>query len=389
MADINIYGRLWNQTTDGEIASAAQVKDSSFSKASEVDTTSSNPSQHDINEYLLDAIGSGGTASADALAQKVDKTTTINGHALNGDVTLSASDLGIDTTLFKVVDSLPTSDIDTTKIYIVASETTGTNNAYTEYVYVNSAWEKVGEYQASVDLSEYVKTQNYVTNSVNSRVQVLKVTNSDTDTDMMDLFSSPNNSYLQLSNGTYTAELTNSNFYYAADDNILVQIGLKDDENDNIEGYISLQNADEDIYTEIEKNKISIVDTENGNSLFLTQKEIYMSSSDTNESTSISPNSITLSDGTGGTGTLTTEKITKLDGIEEGAQANQNAFSSISIDNDESVRAHITTDTLNLYSGDGIKITCSDDGADADLTISCTATADEALTEAEIDAACS
>lgn len=389
MADINIYGRLWNQTTDGEIASAAQVKDSSFSKASEVDTTSSNPSQHDINEYLLDAIGSGGTASADALAQKVDKTTTINGHALNGDVTLSASDLGIDTTLFKVVDSLPTSDIDTTKIYIVASETTGTNNAYTEYVYVNSAWEKVGEYQASVDLSEYVKTQNYVTNSVNSRVQVLKVTNSDTDTDMMDLFSSPNNSYLQLSNGTYTAELTNSNFYYAADDNILVQIGLKDDENDNIEGYISLQNADEDIYTEIEKNKISIVDTENGNSLFLTQKEIYMSSSDTNESTSISPNSITLSDGTGGTGTLTTEKITKLDGIEEGAQANQNAFSYISIDNDESVRAHITTSTLNLYSGDGIKITCSDDGADADLTISCTATADEALTEAEIDAACS
>lgn len=388
MADINIYGRLWNQTTDGEIASAAQVKDSSFSKASEVDTTSSNPSQHDINEYLLDAIGSGGTASADELAQKVDKTTTINGHALDGDVTLSASDLGIDTTLFKVVDSLPTSDIDTTKIYIVASETTGTNNAYTEYVYVNSAWEKVGEYQASVDLSEYVKTQNYVTNSVISRVQVLKVTNSDTDTDMMDLFSSPNNSYLRLSNGTDTAKLTVSSFYYAADDNILVQIGLNDDENDNPEGYITVQNADEDIYTEIEKNKISIVDTENGNSLFLTNKEIYMSSSDTNESTSISPNSITLSDGST-RGALTVEKITKLDGIEEGAQANQNAFSYVSIDDDESVGAHITTATLNLYSGDNIKITGSDDGDDASLTISCTATADEALTEAEIDAACS
>lgn len=388
MADINIYGRLWNQTTDGEIASAAQVKDSSFSKASEVDTTSSNPSQHDINEYLLDAIGSGGTASADALAQKVDKTTTINGHALDGDVTLSASDLGIDTTLFKVVDSLPTSDIDTTKIYIVASETTGTNNAYTEYVYVNSAWEKVGEYQASVDLSEYVKTQNYVTNSVTSRVQVLKVTNSDTDTDMMDLFSSPNNSYLRLSSGTDTAKLTDSIFYYAADDNILVQIGLNDDENDNPEGYISLQNADETIYTEIEKDKISIVDTENGNRLILTNKEISMSSSDTNESTSISPNSITLSDGST-RGALTVEKITKLDGIEEGAQANQNAFSYVSIDDDESVGAHLTTDTLNLYSGDNIKITGSDDGTDSSLTISCTATADEALTEAEIDAACS
>lgn len=388
MADINIYGRLWNQTTDGEIASAAQVKDSSFSKASEVDAASSNPSQHDINEYLLDAIGSGGTASADALAQKVDKTTTINGHALDGDVTLSASDLGIDTTLFKVVDSLPTSDIDTTKIYIVASETTGTNNAYTEYVYVNSAWEKVGEYQASVDLSEYVKTQNYVTNSVTSRVQVLKVTNSDTDTDMMDLFSSPNNSYLQLSNGTDTAKLTISDFYYAADDNILVQIGLNDDENDNPEGYIIVQNADEYIYTEIEKDKISIVDTENGNRLILTNKENYMSSSDTNESTSIRPNSITLSDGST-RGALTVEKITKLDGIEEGAQANQDAFSYVSIDDDESVGAHITTATLNLYSGDNIKITGSDDGADASLTISCTATADEALTEAEIDAACS
>lgn len=407
MADINIYGRLWNQTTDGEIASAAQVKDSSFSKASEVDTSGSNPSQHDINEYLLDAIGTGGTASADALAQKVDKTTTINGKALDGDITLSASDLGIDTTLFKVVDTLPTSDIDTTKIYVVTSETTGTNNAYTEYIYVNSAWEKVGEYQASVDLSGYVKKQTLVTSSLLSSTNVLEVTNQDTGSNILELVASEVNSYLKFVSDTIFAELTTQYLSFGNDSNSLIQIGLDSDDDDNLIGhiYIGTDADDTSEHTEITKDEITIVDgyksstldneglgisdTDNGTFLTLTDKKISLSYSDTNESTVIKPNSITLS-GDDGTKTLTVTEIAKLEGIEEGAEKNKKAFGQIYIESlDTYLTATEASGYLNLYAGNNIVFAASsEDDIDKDLTISCTATADEALTEEEIDAAC-
>lgn len=64
----------------------------------------------------------------------------------------------IDVTLFKVVTALPTSDIDENKIYLVKSAETETGNIYTEYLYVNESWEKLGEYKSEVDLSGYVKT---------------------------------------------------------------------------------------------------------------------------------------------------------------------------------------------------------------------------------------
>lgn len=64
----------------------------------------------------------------------------------------------LDTTLFLVVSALPTTDISTSKIYLVPGENTETNNIYTEYIYANSKWEKVGEVHAEVDLSAYAKT---------------------------------------------------------------------------------------------------------------------------------------------------------------------------------------------------------------------------------------
>ncbi|MCM1077884.1 MAG: hypothetical protein NC344_06935 [Bacteroidales bacterium] len=63
----------------------------------------------------------------------------------------------IDLSLFKVVDSLPTADINPDKIYLVLSASKGTNNTYTEYVYVDGKWEIIGEYKAAVDLTPYVK----------------------------------------------------------------------------------------------------------------------------------------------------------------------------------------------------------------------------------------
>ena len=62
---------------------------------------------------------------------------------------------GLDLTLYVIVDSLPTSDIKTNKIYLVRNSSGAGNNIYTEYAYINSAWEKIGEYKADVDLSNY------------------------------------------------------------------------------------------------------------------------------------------------------------------------------------------------------------------------------------------
>lgn len=48
---------------------------------------------------------------------------------------------------FKVVDVLPTSDISPTTIYLVRSSSTGENDVYSEWVYINNKWERLGTHQ--------------------------------------------------------------------------------------------------------------------------------------------------------------------------------------------------------------------------------------------------
>lgn len=56
----------------------------------------------------------------------------------------------------EVVTSLPTTDISSTTVYLVKTGEES-QNLYTEYIYVNSKWEKLGE--QSVDLSGYVQKE--------------------------------------------------------------------------------------------------------------------------------------------------------------------------------------------------------------------------------------
>lgn len=58
-----------------------------------------------------------------------------------------------------VVNALPTQDIDTHTIYFVPKSTAGTSNVYDEYLYINNAWELIGD--TEIDLSGYqTKTDN-------------------------------------------------------------------------------------------------------------------------------------------------------------------------------------------------------------------------------------
>lgn len=93
-----------------------------------------------------------GVATLDAKGkvpvEQMPTTKTINGASIfgTGNLQLSAS-------LYKVVDALPTTGIDTSKIYLVPAESFTTNNYKTEYIYLGdpnkaydeSKWEKIGD----------------------------------------------------------------------------------------------------------------------------------------------------------------------------------------------------------------------------------------------------
>lgn len=71
------------------------------------------------------------------------------------------SDITIDLSLFIVPanNTLPTTGINPNKIYLIKNTEVdaSTQNVYTEYMYINNTWEKLGEYKATVDLSDYIK----------------------------------------------------------------------------------------------------------------------------------------------------------------------------------------------------------------------------------------
>jgi hypothetical protein len=83
------------------------------------------------------------------------KLTAGTGIEITGENVINVA---LDTNIYKVVESLPDSGIDTNKIYLVLSAESGETNLYTEYLYVNNKWEKIGEYKADVDLTPYIKS---------------------------------------------------------------------------------------------------------------------------------------------------------------------------------------------------------------------------------------
>lgn len=91
-------------------------------------------------------LGSDGKVPSSQLALK-----TVNGQSIYG-----SGNVTIDLSLYKIVSELPTQDIDATKIYLVLG-TAGSQNTYIEYIYTGTAWEKLGEYKADIDLTPYVK----------------------------------------------------------------------------------------------------------------------------------------------------------------------------------------------------------------------------------------
>ena len=98
---------------------------------------------------------------ADGSVRTLNAANGICGLDANGRIPLAQ--LGnLDTSLFKLVTSLPSSG-ESNKIYIV-KDGSDANDLYQEYYYTNGAWEKIGTHTVKVDLTPYAKKTEAVTN---------------------------------------------------------------------------------------------------------------------------------------------------------------------------------------------------------------------------------
>lgn len=85
---------------------------------------------------------------------KQDKLTAGEGIKIENNIISST----IDTTLYKVVSELPTTDIQENKIYLIHTTSNINNNVYTEYIYVDGKWEILGDfnYDEQIDLTTFL-----------------------------------------------------------------------------------------------------------------------------------------------------------------------------------------------------------------------------------------
>lgn len=148
----------------------------------------------------------GGTAGEVAWENVTGKPTTFyDDTALQGAVTQIQSDLAnyylksdtynkteIDNQLSAIpkfaisaVSALPTTDISHTTVYLV-NDQSDTNNIYTEYIYVNNAWEKLGT--ATVDLTNYVTT-TALTTALADKADAADIPEAADDTDVATMIS--------------------------------------------------------------------------------------------------------------------------------------------------------------------------------------------------------
>jgi len=112
----------------------------------------------------------------------------------------------IDITDREVVQELPTQDISTKTIYMVPKTTAGTQNAYTEYMYINNAWEKIGD--TEIDLTDYVTSSDLST----------AVAGVETQYSTMPTASEDNLGQIVQYTGTTDGTYTNGHFYQVVSD---------------------------------------------------------------------------------------------------------------------------------------------------------------------------
>lgn len=101
-----------------------------------------------------------GTASLDENG-KLKENQLPDLKTINNESIIGKGNITINLNIYKIVEALPEQDIDESKIYLVLSDNSGEQNIYTEFVYINNGWEKLGEYKATIDVDTLVTQEEF------------------------------------------------------------------------------------------------------------------------------------------------------------------------------------------------------------------------------------
>ena len=146
-----------NDTTVGSgITLTGYTKPSTSSAIAATDTV--NEAIGKLEAGKLDPTGTAARATADA-----------SGNVINTTYATKSELSAIPKFAIEVVNSLPTTDISSTTVYLLLTSSE-TQNLYTEYIYVNNAWEKLGS--QTLDLSGYALKSDITTGSTNGTIAV-------------------------------------------------------------------------------------------------------------------------------------------------------------------------------------------------------------------------
>lgn len=111
-----------------------------------------------IKANVTDKLGAANGIATLGSDSKLTATQLPTLKTVNGQSIVGSGDIAIDLGIYQVVSALPESNQNPNKIYLVLTSpaTEQEQDVYTEYLWVDNKWEKLGEYKAAVDLTPYV-----------------------------------------------------------------------------------------------------------------------------------------------------------------------------------------------------------------------------------------
>ena len=322
-------------------------------------STSTNPVQNKVINTKLDSMQSD-------IDSKVPSSRTVNGKALTANITLSASDVGAlpNTTQIPSIDGLATETYVDNKVAGLVDSAPATLDTLNELAaalgddpnFATTVATQIGNKVDKVDgkglsTNDYTTTEKTKLASIAEGAQVNQ------------------NAFSNVVVGTTTvaADSTTDTLTLVAGDNVTLTPNSTSDS-------ITIASTDT-VYTHPSYTARTGVPTANQTPSFGGTFTISQPVSDsTGHITAINSRTVTIPSSAASTsanGLMTSAQVTKLNGIAEGAQVNQNAFSNVVVGS-TTVAADSKTDTLTLAAGDNVTITA--DATNDKITIAATDT---------------
>lgn len=158
--DILVNGRIVSVSSENTVADASQVYDSNIKKDQQsinTDFVSADIKSNDridgIDKEIVNI-----NSTTNSLKAK-DEQLENNIEDMNKAIVLLDDKIeALPKYSTRVVDELPTENISSTTIYLLQSDIES-ENLYTEYIYINDTWEKLGE-QSKLNLPDYINMVN-------------------------------------------------------------------------------------------------------------------------------------------------------------------------------------------------------------------------------------